>query len=89
MAGAGEVLRSLRQAGEPVTHHDRQLLADLAALDRPAPEPLPLVTCAGCRHFTPDHINRMAGMVFCARFNGYNWPLVERWCREFVEVRNG
>jgi len=75
----------LRKAGGYVIHHDRQLLADLSVLNRPAPDPLPLVTCAGCRHFTPNRINRVAGMGFCEQFNGWNYPGTQRHCRAFEE----
>lgn len=78
----------LRQAGEPVIQHDHQLLADLAALDRPAPKLLPLVTCAGCRYFTPGKINSTAGLGFCARFKGWNYPGTQRHCRAFEEARD-
>lgn len=63
--------------------HDRQLRQWLDDLDRPASKPLPLVSCAGCRHFTPDRHNRVAGMGFCTRFNGWNYPLAQRHCRAF------
>lgn len=72
----------------PHPAHDRQLRQWIDELDRPAPEPLPLVTCAGCRHFTPDRVNRMAGMGFCARFNGWNYPGTQRHCRAFEEARD-
>lgn len=63
--------------------HDRQLRQWIDELDRPVPEPLPLVTCAGCRHFTPDRINRVEGMGFCSQFNGWNYPGTQRHCRAF------
>lgn len=71
----------------PSPAHDRQLIADLSALDRPVPELLPLVTCACCRHFTPDRINRVAGMGFCVRLNGWNYPGTQRHCRAFEDAR--
>lgn len=49
----------------------------------PARDPIPpLVTCEGCRFFQPDKHNRMAGMGFCTRFNGWNYPMEPRRCRE-------
>lgn len=70
---------------------DRQLLADLGALerlDRQPPRPVQ-VACGDCAHFRPDQHNRVAGMGFCARFNGWNYPLAKRYCREFVERTDG
>jgi hypothetical protein len=76
----------LRQAGVRLSHHDRQLRQWLDDMDRPSRPPLPLVSCAGCRHFTPGKINGTAGLGFCAKFNGWNYPGTQRHCREFEEV---
>lgn len=47
----------------------------------------PVVSCEGCRHFQPDRHNRMAGMGFCTRFNGWNYPMEPRRCRDREEAR--
>lgn len=50
------------------------------------PDPIPAqVTCERCSHFRPDAINRVAGMGFCRKFNGYNYPAALRYCRGFEE----
>jgi hypothetical protein len=73
------------------TAHNRQLLADIEALEkldqRPiAPAP---ITCAACAHFEPDQHNRMAGMGFCPVHHGWNYPMQKRHCREFTQVTDG
>lgn len=70
-----------------MSQRDRQLAADLAALDRLDQQPPPpaMVTCGACAHFRPDAINRVAGLGFCPIFRGYNYPAAKRYCREFEE----
>ena len=68
-----------------MSQRDRQLLADLAALDRPPPAAAPQVVCEECAHFRPDQHNRVAGMGFCMRLNGWNYPAAKRYCRGFEE----
>lgn len=69
-----------------MNQHDRQILADLAALERldnqpPKPEP---VTCAACAHLRRGP-HSPAGLGFCSKFNGFNWLGVQRQCLDFEE----